>query len=432
MMSSSDSTDSDSHGGFGSDSDSGSDISGHSSRSGDCSYESGGESEYNRNGKEDSKEDFEELSLDRYAGRGDDVRPTVCLSDTVVKLAHDMITKGQAKIARKFLTLPTHQHERLSKDIKLEVVLDKFKGDSRYRNLFKYHDEARDALKSLRIAQRPVLSVIQRVDKELNVVRRIGEKSGMTYPARAPPRSGNFVPRDNRTVPDKLKYESTKQMFPTPDLTTFATKHQLGNEAIKDLEEILDNFRSDIGNKFLSLYDAASDTFNEIDDYLIFYTDLYSHCDAAFRDLLRERMASIFKAPVKTEILTRSSAKKLKAKPDGLYGGEEGFRSNLRNATKKETYLKKAVNNKRPDNYYKRREHSRDRDYGSYKDRSSRDYCRRSRSRSYDRRDSRDGDRRYGSGSKDGGNKGNFGKGKFNKFKGKNFNKKSGSDKKEW
>ena len=33
-----------------------------------------------------------------------------------------------------------------------------------------------------------------------------------------------------------------------------------------------------------------------------------------------------------------------------------------------ETYLKKAVNNKRLDTRYKRREYSRDRDYGSFRD----------------------------------------------------------------
>ena len=429
------SSDEDSLGGYGSDSDSVSDSSGHSSRSSDYSdNESRGERNDNGNGGDDS----EDLSLDRYAGRCDDVKPTVSLSDNVVKLAHEMITKGQFrdkkdwdKIVRKFLTLPTSQHERLSKDIKLEDVFDKFKDDSRYKNLFKYHEEARDALKSLRIAQRPALCIIQRVNKELNFLRKAGEKSGMTYPEEAPPRSGSFVPRDNRNVPDKLKYESTEQMFPTPDLTTFAAKFQLGNEAITDLERILANFRTDIGNKYLSLYDNVSAAFNDIDDYLIFHTDLYSHCDAAFRDLLRDRMASIFKAPVKTEILTRSSTKKLKVKPEGLYGGEDGFRTNLRNATKKETYLKKAINSKRPDNRYKRREYSRDRDYGSHRDRSNLDYSRRSRSRSYDRRDDRDSDRKYGSGSKDGGNKGYYGKGKFNKFKGKNSNKKSSSDKKD-
>ena len=420
--------------GFASDSDSGSDSSGHSSKSSDSSDYEGDTVEIDN--YKSGGDDTEDLSLARYTGRCDDVKPTVSLSDNVVKLAHDMITKGQfrdkrtwEKTVRKFMTLPTTQHEKLSKDIKLEDVFDKFKGDPKYKNLFKYHAEAKDALKSLRIAQRPILCVIQRVNKELSVVRKSGEKSGMKFPDEAPPRSGNFVPRDNRTVPDTLKYESTEEMSPTPDLTNFVAKHQLSNEAVLDLEGILDNFRMDIGKKFLSLYDSVSSTFNDIDDYLIFYCDVYSHCDAAFRDLLRERMASIFKTPVKTEILTKSSAKKLKAKPDGLYGGEDGFSSNLRNATKRETYLKKAVN-KRHDNRYKRREDSRDRDYNSYRNRSSREYSRRSRSRSYERKDDRDGDRRYGSGPKDGGNKGNYGKGKFNK-KGKYSNKKSGSDKKE-
>ena len=57
----------------------------------------------------------------------------MCSSDNAVKLAHEMITKGQfrdkkvwAKVVRKFLTLPFPQHERLSKDIRLEDV----KGDS--------------------------------------------------------------------------------------------------------------------------------------------------------------------------------------------------------------------------------------------------------------------------------------------------------------
>ena len=61
----------------------------------------------------------------------------MCSSDNAVKLAHEMKTKGQfrdkkvwAKVVRKFLTLPFPQHERLSKDIRLEDLFDKFKGDS--------------------------------------------------------------------------------------------------------------------------------------------------------------------------------------------------------------------------------------------------------------------------------------------------------------
>ena len=101
----------------------------------------------------------------------------------------------------------------------------------------------------------------------------------------------------------------------------------------------------------------------------------------------------------------------------------------MRNSTRKETYLEKAVHYKRFDNCYKRYEYRRDRDYGSYRDRSRRDYSRRSGFRSYDRRDDKDGDKRYGSWSKDGGNKGNYGKEKFNKFKGRSKGRGKGTDK---
>ena len=45
----------------------------------------------------------------------------------------------------------------------------------------------------------------------------------------------------------------------------------------------------DIIKKFTYLYTSVSDAFTNIDDYMIFYIDLYSHCDAAFCDLLREQ-----------------------------------------------------------------------------------------------------------------------------------------------
>ena len=55
------------------------------------------------------------------------------------------------------------------------------------------------------------------------------------------------------------------------------------------------NYREDIIKKFTYLY-LQSDVFTNIDDYMIFYFDLYSHCDATFRILLRGRTATIFKA----------------------------------------------------------------------------------------------------------------------------------------
>ena len=97
----------------------------------------------------------EESSLfSRYSGRCDKIQPTIELSDFVIKLAHDVLTKGKFKkdwdrIVRKYLTLPSSQYEKLSQDIKLEDVFDQFKHDKRYKNLFKYHKEARKTLKGL-------------------------------------------------------------------------------------------------------------------------------------------------------------------------------------------------------------------------------------------------------------------------------------------
>ena len=49
---------------------------------------------------------------------------------------------------------------------------------------------------------------------------------------------------------------------------------------------------------------------------------LYSHCDSSFRELLRDRLASVFKKDVKTEVLDQSSSRSLKDEiPRGVLGG---------------------------------------------------------------------------------------------------------------
>ena len=145
--------------------------------------------------------------------------------------------------------------------------------------------------------------------------------------------------------------------------------------------------------------------------YMIFYIDLYSHCDAAFRDLLWERIATIFKAPIKAEILKKSSAKKLKDKPKGLYGGEDGIRSNLKSGTKKESYINK-------DRSY-REDRSPDLRFSKMSQRS------RSRSPARDKSDNRD--KKHGFY-----NNGGKGKGKPGKGYSKNDKGKDSSSKKDW
>ena len=64
------------------------------------------------------------------------------------------------------------------------------------------------------------------------------------------------------------------------------------------------------------------------DDYKHYYVlnvllfSLYSHCDSSFRELLRDRLASVFKKDVKTEVLGQSSSHSLRDElPRGVLGG---------------------------------------------------------------------------------------------------------------
>ena len=61
-----------------------------------------------------------------------------------------------------------------------------------------------------------------------------------------------------------------------------------------------------------------SDTLNNIEDLLIFHFDLWSHCDAFMKELLRAKLAFLFKEDIKEAI--RSSSIK-SDKDGGLFGG---------------------------------------------------------------------------------------------------------------
>ena len=215
----------------------------------------------------------------RYAGRCDQVKPTIELSDSVVNLAQDMITQGQFKaknawtdVVKNFLTLPSPQHDKLSKDIELEAVFDKFRSDKRYKNLFKYHREARNALKDLRLSQRPLLSIIEKINAVLISLRRLGEDAGLGFPSDPPARTGKFVPRDTRTVLNQLHLESTSSLFPPPDFSGLAEKYGLGDDCVRDIERITDEYRQEVGGKYVKLYETVAASYNDLDDLLIFYT----------------------------------------------------------------------------------------------------------------------------------------------------------------
>ena len=105
--------------------------------------------------------------------------------------------------------------------------------------------------------------------------------------------------------------------------------------------------------------------------------------DSGFRELIRERFATLFKKDIKSEVIEQTSSRKMKdEKAQGIFGGDKRMRSVLSNATKSSSILKNAVVPKRVPR--------KDRDDDSSPER-------RARSRSPDK--AKRGQKRFGGGS---------------------------------
>ena len=315
--------------------------------------------------------------VSRYSGRCDNVNPTLTLASSTLQIARDIFTKGQFKdskawadILKKYLTLSTDQHDLLSIDIKTEEVLNKFRREKRFNHVFVFQKDLVGCLKNLRIAQRPLFSLIEKTNDKMTEAKNIAEKCGVVFSQDPPVKSGGNVPRIGRALTDQLHISDYKDVLPRPDINDLCDKARLTEEQAELVVKELEAYRSDVGKSFMELLNSHIEFLSSTEDLLIFYSDLYSHCDGSLRELIRKKVASLFKQDVKSDVLLQSSNKKLTEKPSGLFGGmlTERFLSNtvyfslyfsiflytlflgdkkIRNllgeSTKKETVLRKAV-----------------------------------------------------------------------------------------
>ena len=166
--------------------------------------------------------------VSRYSGRCDTVDPTLVLSSDTIQNALNIFTKGVFKdqrqwseVIRKFLCLPADQHELLNLDIQQEEILNQFRKDLRFQNIFKYGNELAKELKKLRLSCRPLFCLMERVNDDFAVAKHIAEEAGVSFPDpdHAPPRVGVNVPRNGRTILDLLRYLEFDSIFPVPDIS---------------------------------------------------------------------------------------------------------------------------------------------------------------------------------------------------------------------
>ena len=269
--------------------------------------------------------------LSRYSGKCDAIETTLFLASDTVKLAQNVFTRGTFRdkkvwsdIVKNYLTLPHDQHEDLNLDIQSENILKKFKSEKRFQHLFSYQRDLADSLRSLRIGQRPLFAVIERTNTDIDGLRSIADRAGFSFPQVAPVKDGVNVPRNGNLVPDKLKYTDVKNVLPLPlsDIMDFVHENNLSQEAVEALSKLFDNYRELVVSMFVEMFTLFSTYINSVEDYLQFYTQIYSHCDATIRNLIRNKVASLFKDNVKSDILEQSGQKKmLEEKPSGLFGG---------------------------------------------------------------------------------------------------------------
>ena len=236
-----------------------------------------------------------------------------------------------SEVIKNFLTLPIEQHKLLTSNLQSEELLNKFRREPRFKGIFKYQTDLANCLKSLRIGQRPLLKLMERLNNDIIKLPAFAIKIGMEFLETEPPRTGVIVPRTGRNVPDKLHYETFENILPYPDLSDYVQKHNLSQEAETDLRNLLEVYRDRVSGKLVDLYEMFSKSLNASDDLLIFYFDLLSHMDATLRELIRDKVASLFK-----KVLSQSSSRKNKEESIVSYfGGDKKMKLVLSDATKK-------------------------------------------------------------------------------------------------
>ena len=106
--------------------------------------------------------------------------------------------------------------------------------------------------------------------------------------------------------------------------------------------DFVEGYRASVGRKIFDFYLAVAANLNNIEDLLVFYFDLLSHSDASMKEVIRSKLASLFKGDIRDDILNSIKSAE-KSNSTGIFGGDKKLRSALTGATKKDSVLKKAV-----------------------------------------------------------------------------------------
>merc|ERR1711867_146180 len=120
-------------------------------------------------------------------------------------------------LTKEYLLLPPGQNETLTKSVKLEKFLYKYKRDKFFSHIFLYVEQMARIAKHLQISERPVILAMGELTRFMNAVKSSGRSLGFQYPDQAP----LLRLMGPRKVKDELAYRSLPDLspdFPTLDI----------------------------------------------------------------------------------------------------------------------------------------------------------------------------------------------------------------------
>ena len=288
--------------------------------------------------------------LERYSGRSDEPAPTLEFTPQIMEFVEKVFNSGPytnklhfGELVKKCINLPPKQHEKTVKDLKLESFVYALESDPRYKFVFGFRRDLGEVLRIFRIVQRPLFVVTSEVDSCLSEVKELASSAGLVFPSSPPPRANatNFP----KALPDTLFVEDADLLMPLPVLkTTLAGVSDGLSEADRDIirnnERELSNeimeYRKSVVHHYMALFNLIATKFGRCDGWFNFYWDMYGHCDATLKDLIRSKFASLFKPEVRKELLGRnlSREERNKSREEGLLGGNKRMGRILGDAAK--------------------------------------------------------------------------------------------------
>ena len=124
--------------------------------------------------------------------------------------------------------------------------------------------------------------------------------------------------------PDSFKQERLCGSSKYPSQARLDLK--LTPEAVNILTGLFVGYHELVLKQFVEMFNLFATYINSAKDYLQFYTQIYSYCDATnatIRNLIQNKVASLYKDDIKSDILEQSTQKKMnKEKSSGLLGGQ--------------------------------------------------------------------------------------------------------------